>query len=160
MSLGRIRVILGVLAMMRPTEKERYSMRAKCCKASYCLLIVWIAPFLFGCSKGDPLPNGYKVFFASSTEVSLVKPSSGSAECIAGPHVAELGNSGKYIFGRIEFKGAGPAAESSNAGFFVIDSSTDEVKTGLDREKWLAELKAAGIDAPQLDPPEYKWPRH
>jgi hypothetical protein len=68
-------------------------------------------------------------------------------ENIAGPHVAELGNSGKYIFGRIEPKKGIPPHPDHAPGFFVIDSDTDKVTTGLDRDKWLTELKAVGNDA-------------
>ncbi|MCX7309146.1 MAG: hypothetical protein NTZ72_14845 [Afipia sp.] len=61
-------------------------------------LFVLMATVLVGCNQGDPLPNGYAVFFASGSEAALVKPATTGGEGIAGPHVAELGNSGKYIF--------------------------------------------------------------
>jgi hypothetical protein len=120
---------------------------------------ILIATLLVGCSQGEPLPNGYAVFFASGSEAGLVKPATKGGENIAGPHVAELGNSGKYIFGRIEPKKGIPPHPDHAPGFFVIDSDTDKVTTGLDRDKWLTELKAVGVDSPQLQPPEFKSPK-
>ncbi len=134
-------------------------MLAKCCREKQFPLLVWIVAILAGCSQGEPLPNGYKVFFASGSEAALIKDGVNYGACIAGPHVAELGNSGKYIFGRIDPKKGLPPHPDHAPGFFVIDSATDKVTTGLDRDKWLAELKAVGIDSPQLHPPEHKWPK-
>jgi len=74
-------------------------------------------------------------------------------------YCAELGNSGQYIFGRIEPKKGIPPHPDHAPGFFVIDSDTDKVTTGLDRDKWLTELKAVGVDSPQLQPPEFKSPK-
>ena len=124
------------------------------------LLVVGLAPVLAGCGAGTLLPNGYKVFFTAGSEASLVKPATKGGECLAGPHVAELGSAGKYIFGRIEPK-VGLLPHPDHApGYFLIDSLTDEKKTGLDEAAWLAELKAVGIIAPELHPPERAWPRH
>lgn len=122
-------------------------------------LVVLMAPFLVGCSHGNPLPHGYAVFFASGSEAALVKDGVNHGACIAGPHVAELGTSGKYIFGRIEPTQGVPPHPDHAPGFFVIDSATDTVTTGLDRDAWLDALKAVGIESPQLHPPEHMWPR-
>jgi hypothetical protein len=122
-------------------------------------LFVAMATLLGGCGQGDPLPNGYKVFFASASEAALVKDGVNYGACVAGPHVAELGNSGQHIFGRIEPKKDIPPHVDHAPGFFVIDSATDKVTTGLDRDEWLATLKAVGVDSPQLHSPERKWPR-
>lgn len=121
--------------------------------------LILIATFFVGCSQGEPLPNGYAVFFASGSEAGLVKPAAKGGEIIAGPHIAELGNSGAYIYGRIEPKKGIPPHPDHAPGFFVIDSATDKVTTGLDRDKWLDELKAVGVDTPQLHPPEFKSPK-
>lgn len=121
--------------------------------------LILVAAFFVGCSQGEPLPNGYAVFFASSSEAALVKDGVNYGACIAGPHVAELGNSGNYIFGRIEPKKGIPPHSDHAPGFFVIDSDTDKIMTGLDRDKWLTELKAVGVDSPQLHPPAHKWPK-
>ena len=152
-------MIGAVLAMIMPTLERWTTVPVTCRGERNFPLFVWMVVFLVGCSQGEPLPNGYAVFFASGSEASLVKPATKGGECIAGPHVAELGNSGNYIFGRIEPKKGAPPHPDHAPGFFVIDSATDKVTTGLDREKWLAELKAVGIDSPQLHPPEHKWPK-
>jgi hypothetical protein len=122
-------------------------------------LVVLMAILVVGCSQGDPLPHGYAVFFASGSEAALVKDGVNYGACVAGPHVVELGTSGNHIFGRIEPKQGIPPHPDHAPGFFVIDSATDTVTTGLDRDTWLAELKAAGIESPQLHPPEHAWPQ-
>lgn len=122
--------------------------------------LISISTLFVGCSQGEPLPNGYAVFFASSPEAVLVKDGINGGACLAGPHVAELGNSGNSIFGRIEPKKGNPPHAAQTLGFFLIDSTSDKVTTGHDREKWLHELKAVGVDSPQLQPPEYKSPKN
>lgn len=122
-------------------------------------LFVLSATFLVGCSQSDPLPNGYTVFFASDSEAALVKDGINYGACLAGPHVAELGSSANYIFGRIEPKKGIPPHPDHSHGFFLIDSAIDKVTTGLDRDTWLTELKAVGVDSPQLHLPEHTWPR-
>lgn len=109
--------------------------------------------------RDDFLPNGYEIFFANRSEAGLVKEGVNFGAIIAGPHVAELGTSGKAIFGRIEPKPGLPPHPDHAPGFFVIDSATDGVKTGLDRETWLAELEALGVEAPRLFAPTRKWPK-
>jgi len=147
----------SVLVMIGPITEGGITMPTTFLRERSLPLFVLMATVLVGCNQGDPLPNGYAVFFASGSEAALVKPATKGGECIAGPHVAELGNSGKYIFGRIEPKKGIPPHPDHAPGFFVIDSDTDKVTTGLDRDKWLTELKAVGVDSPQLHPPEYKW---
>jgi hypothetical protein len=107
----------------------------------------------------DFLPNGYEIFFANRLEAALVKDGVNFGACIAGPHVAELGNSGNHIFGRIDPKEGLPPHPDHAPGFFLIDSATDKATTGLDREPWLAALKAVGIESPRLGPPVAKWPK-
>lgn len=122
-------------------------------------LVVVVAALSGGCGHGEPLPNGYAVFFASSSEAALVKDGVNYGACIAGPHVVELGSSGTAIFGRIEPKKGLPPHPDHAPGFFVIDSVTDKATTGLDRERWIAELKALGVDSPELWPPNRFAPR-
>lgn len=110
-------------------------------------------------NQHDLLPNGYEIFFANDFEAALVKEGVNFGACIAGPHVAELGNSGRHIFGRIIPKEGLPPHPDHAPGFFLIDSATDKATTGLDRDTWLAELEAVGIESPRLGPPGRKWPK-
>jgi len=110
-------------------------------------------------NRHDLLPNGYEIFFANDFEAAIVKEGVNFGACIAGPHVAELGNSGHHIFGRIVPKEGLPPHPDHAPGFFLIDSATDKATTGLDRDTWLAELEAVGIESPRLGPPGRKWPK-
>ncbi|MCY3014064.1 MAG: M56 family metallopeptidase [Planctomycetota bacterium] len=109
--------------------------------------------------RDDFLPNGYYVFFASSEDGGLAKEGVNFGAIIAGPHVPELGNSGDVIYGRIDPKPGLPPHPDHAPGFFVIDSATDAVKTGLDHDAWLAELEARSITKPKLVPSQQKWPK-
>ena len=84
--------------------------------------------------RGDFLPDGYEIFFANDSEAGLVKEGVNFGAIVAGPHVAELGNSGKFIFGRIDPKPGLPPHPDHAPGFFVIDAATDTTKTGLERD--------------------------
>jgi len=109
--------------------------------------------------RDDILPNGYTIFFANASEACLRKAGVNFNAAVAGPHVAELGNSGIAIFGRIDPKPGLPPHPDHAPGFFVIDSATDRATTGLDREAWLAALGALGVDRPRLFLPRRKWPK-
>lgn len=147
------------LAIFMPAGKKGTSMPVTRREKRSVPLYVWMVVSLGGCSQGEPLPNGYAIFFASGSEAALVKPATKGGECLAGPHITELGTSGNYIFGRIEPEPGAPPHPDHAPGFFVIDSATDKGTTGLDRETWLAQLKAVGVDSPKLHPPEYTWPK-
>lgn len=109
--------------------------------------------------KREPLPNGYEVFFANEFEAAIVKDGVNFNACVAGPNVVELGSSGRYIFGRIDPKKDIPPHPDHAPGFFLIDSATDKTTTGLERKKWLAALKAVGIDPPELVHPKHIDPK-
>lgn len=109
--------------------------------------------------RDDFLPNGYTIFFANDFEAGLVKEGVNFGALVAGPHVVELGNSGQAIFGSIDPKPGLPPHPDHAPGFFVIDSATDTVKTGLDRKQWRAELAALGVTSPRMDAPKRKWPK-
>ena len=112
---------------------------------------------LTACNKGAPLPGGYAVFIASSSEILLVdKQRSG----VAGATVVQIGNSGVLIFGEIQVMPRRPAADSDTPGFFILDSSTGAIEKGLSREDWLKKLQKAGIQGePELVYPGRKGPR-
>lgn len=109
--------------------------------------------------RDDFLPNGYTIFFANDFEAGLVKEGVNFGAIVAGPHVVELGNSGQAIFGSIDPKPGLPPHPDHAPGYFVIDSATDTVKTGLDRKQWRAELAALGVTSPRMDAPKRKWPK-
>jgi len=109
--------------------------------------------------RDDFLPNGYYLFFANTAEAGLAKEGVNFGAIVAGPHVPELGNSGDVIYGRIDPKPDLPPHPDHAPGFFLIDSATDAVKTGLDHEAWLAELESRGVVRPRLVPSQQKWPK-
>jgi len=113
--------------------------------------------FLTGCKKGAPLPGGYAIFIASSSEILLVDKQSGG---VAGANLVKIGNSGALIFGEIQLMPRRPAKDSDTPGFFILDSTTGAIEKGLSREDWLKRLQKAGLQGePELVYPERKGPR-
>ena len=114
--------------------------------------------FLAACNKGDPLPGGYAIFIASSSEILLVdKQRSG----VAGANLVQIGNSGVLIFGEIQAMPRRPVADSDTPGFFILDSTTGAIEKGLSREDWLKKLQKAGLQGePGLVYPGRKAPRY
>ena len=102
---------------------------------------------------GAPLPGGYGIFIASSSEIMLTDPQRSG---VAGANLTQIGNSGVLIFGEIQTSGQGPAGNDT-PGFFILDSSTGVIEKGLSREDWLTKLKKAGLQGePELVSPAKK----
>jgi hypothetical protein len=113
--------------------------------------------FLTGCNKGAPLPGGYAIFIASSSEILLVDKQSGG---VAGANLVQIGNSGALIFGEVQPMPGRPATDSDTPGFFILDSTTGAIEKGLSRQDWLKKLQKAGVPGePDLVYPGRKAPR-
>jgi hypothetical protein len=104
--------------------------------------------------KGDPLPGGYFIFIASSSEMILNEPKYGGSILELGTDLEEIGNHNEFIFGRSGAdRGAAP-------GYFLLNTTSGSIKTGLAEKDWLAELTAVGIPTPpKLVDPSRKSPR-
>jgi hypothetical protein len=133
-------------------------MKANLMMKSRTSLIVALMPLLLltGCNKGAPLPGGYAIFIASSSEILLVDKQSGG---VAGANMVQIGNSGALIFGEIQLMPRRPAKDSDTPGFFILDSTTGAIEKGLSREDWLKKLHKAGLQGePELVYPGRKAP--
>lgn len=96
------------------------------------------------------LPGGYRIFFASRSEVYLEAP--GRAEG-AGPRVEKIGCDGRYIFGLIATYPSN-SSSSDKTGYFLVDSESGEIIKGLELAPWQQTLKAKGVMEPRLFGPE------
>lgn len=101
------------------------------------------------------LPNGYKMFFASSSEVLLVDKENGG---VAGARVDKIGCSGELIFGLITQRERIEKPEDT-LGYFWLDSATGEITKGMELGAWRDALKAKGVEEPVLLAPERVGPR-
>jgi hypothetical protein len=101
------------------------------------------------------LPNGYKIFFASSSEVLLVDKENGG---VAGARVDKIGCSGSLIFGLITPREQVEKPEDT-LGYFWLDSTTGEITKGMELGGWKDALKAKGVAEPMLLAPERVGPR-
>jgi hypothetical protein len=101
------------------------------------------------------LPNGYKMFFASSSEVLLVHKENG---VVAGARVDKIGCSGNLIFGLITQRERIEKPEDT-LGYFWLDSATGEITKGMELGAWRDALKAKGVEEPVLLAPERVGPR-
>jgi hypothetical protein len=106
------------------------------------------------------LPNGYKMFFASSREVLLINKDN---EGVAGARVDKIGFSENLIFGLITDRGSSALNSVEKPvdtpGYFWLDSTTGEITKGLELGPWQDVLKAKGVDEPLLLAPERVGPR-
>jgi len=112
------------------------------------LTLALMSPLLLtACNKGTPLPGGYAIFIASSSEILLVDKRGGG---VAGANLVQIGNLGTLIFGEIQAMPQRPS-NSDTPGFFILDSSTGAIEKGLSREDWLNKLHKAGLQGePEL----------
>lgn len=106
------------------------------------------------------LPNGYKIFFASSSEVVLLDKENSS---VAGARVDKIGCSGNLIFGLI-IQRDNPALISvdkpdDTPGYFWLDSTNGEITKGLELGAWQKTLKAKGVEELLLLAPECVGPK-
>jgi serine/threonine protein kinase len=106
-------------------------------------------------SKLKMLPNGYKMFFASSSEVLLVDKENGG---VAGARVERIGCSGNLIFGLITQRDRIEKPEDT-LGYFWLDSTTGEITKGMELGAWQETLKAKGVEEVLLLAPERVGPR-
>ena len=105
-------------------------------------------------NKEDPLPGGYFIFVASDSEIFLNEPTYGGSIPQLGTDLEQVGNHHEFIFGRSGAdRGAAP-------GYFLLNTKSGAIKTGLAENDWLAELTSAGVPAPPiLVDPRSKSPR-
>jgi hypothetical protein len=115
------------------------------------LLATWA---INSCSdRGEPLPGGYFIFIASPSEMFLNEPKYGGSIPELGTDLKEIGNHNEFIFGR------GGANRGATPGYFLLDTKTGSIKTGLTQSNWLSLITAAGIpNPPKLVNPAHKSP--
>lgn len=101
------------------------------------------------------LPNGYKVFFASRLQVSLVD-SEGSG--VAGARLEKIGCHEDIIFGLITQR-EGIAEPDDKLGYFWMDSATGEIIKGMELGPWSEKLRELGVNEPQMLNPEQVGPK-
>jgi serine/threonine protein kinase len=102
------------------------------------------------------LPNGYKVFFASASEVLLVDEQGGG---VAGARVEKIGCHGNVIYGLITQR-EGVEKPEDTLGYFWLDSTTGKIVKGMELGAWRDAIKAAGVEEPRMLPPEQVGPKY
>lgn len=140
--------MFGIASVMTGTHTAR-ALRVRGAIAMLCAGFV-----LSGCSDpGAPLPGGYFIFKASSSEIYLNEPKFGGSIPKLGTDLKEIGNHNEFIFGR-----SGPA-RGATAGFFLLDTKSGALQVGLTETNWLAATVAAGVpQPPKLVDPSSKQP--
>ena len=96
------------------------------------------------------LPGGYKIFFASRTEVCL---DSATGPIIAGPRIKKIGCEGDLIFGLTTVYD-NSKQRSDTLGYFWLDTTTGQITKGMNLTAWKEALKANGVDEPRLVDPQ------
>jgi len=86
------------------------------------------------------LCGGYRLVRNNADDINIFKDGPGF---VIPPKVAALNVQARIIFGRVE---RSPDADlASVPGFFILNTETDSVQTGLDEQTWLTSLRALGV---------------
>ena len=127
---------------------------AQALKIRSAVVILCASFVLSGCSDPSaPLPGGYFIFKAGSSEVYLNEPKYNGSIPKLGNDLQEIGNHNEYIFGR------SGSARGTTPGFFLLDTKTGALQVGLTETNWLSATAAAGIpQPPKLVDPTRKKP--
>jgi hypothetical protein len=124
----------------------------------------WIAalvglPGMAACASTPPfvvaLPNGYYLQRDRNAQVALVQR--GGRTIIQGP-IAAYGVSGELVAGCVgespkrsfSYPNDTPFPDSPDCRYFILDTPSGHIESGLDPQAWRAKLKAIG--APQSLP--------
>lgn len=125
------------------------------------LKVAWLTAMVFlaalvitSCSdRGETLPGGYFIFIASPSEMFLNEPKYGGSIPELGTDLEEIGNHNEFIFGQ------SGAARGAKPGYFLLNTKSGAIKTGLTQSNWLDLTTAAGIpNPPKLVNPARKSP--
>ncbi len=118
------------------------------------LAAVCVSFILGGCSDPEPpLPGGYFIFKAGSSEIYLNEPKYNGSIPKLGTDLKAIGSHNDFIFGR------SGSARGTTAGFFLLDTKSEALQVGLTETNWLAATAAAGIpQPPKLVDPTRKQP--
>ena len=103
--------------------------------------------------REEPLPGGYFIFIASSSEMFLNEPKYGGSIPELGTDLEEIGSHKEFIFGR------SGGRRGAKPGYFLLDTKSGSIKTALTQSNWLSLTTAAGIpNPPKLVYPARKSP--
>jgi hypothetical protein len=115
-----------------------------------------LAALLSGCGSGDyerQLPNGYYLMRTNANTVAIWSQNRQPSLAVP-PRIIKIAVLGNLIIGETEYSQASELAEQSITGFFILDTGTNFVKTGLSNEQWRAQLRERGVKSiPQLTEP-------
>jgi len=110
-----------------------------------CLLCLSLIPIrsVFATGWTDYSTNlvgGYELLRTNACSIMIYRDGSGF---VVPPKVVGLNVRGDIVFGKVEDS---PCADfSSVPGFFVLNTKSGVVRTGLDKRSWLSVLKGHGI---------------
>ena len=139
--------------MLRTTSNQSERQPGPTSRIRTVVAIVLTSLALAACSDpGDPLPGGYFIFKAGSSEVYLNEPKYNGSIPKLGTDLLEIGNHDEFIFG------LSGNARGTTPGFFLLDTKTGALQVGLTETNWLAATAAAGIPQPPdlVDPTRKK----
>lgn len=93
---------------------------------------------------GEPLPGGYFIFIVNSSEMILNEPKYRGSIPELGTDLEEIGHHNEFIFGR------SGSARRTTPGYFLLNTRTGVIKTGLSESDWLRLTAEAGIPNPPV----------
>jgi len=98
------------------------------------------------------LPGGYLIFASNSRDVTIEAPSWGPYGSAVGAKVDQIAVRDHWVVGHVD--GLSNSSIAEVPGYFILDTNTDHVITGLSRAAWESQLGARGFkDVPVLEAP-------
>jgi hypothetical protein len=137
--------------------------RVRCGYAGTVLLTVLLGAsvVLGGCNRDfvRPLPRGYRLARTNPYTVVIVAPAHvhhpahvhGTA---VPPKIVEVGVWRTFVYGRVSASPQSELAALSQPGYFVLDTSTGNVDTGMTESAWRRRLESLGFANPRMVAPE------
>lgn len=116
-----------------------------------CLFALALILMLFGCGEYEwNLCGEYRLVRMNADELRLVGP--GNAIRVNG-NVETYAVKAPYITGHTGLTDILDAKREPNIGYFIVNTSTDELVQGLSEDAWRGTLKRIGWENPKLIKP-------
>lgn len=121
---------------------------------------IMVAASLLYYARGDyalQLPNGYELIRTNASTLMIWTPQGADRQCVVPPKITKVGGSGDVVFGYVQKDPAADAGYEQVEGFFILNTKSGEVSTGLAKGEWLRALATHAIrEDPRLQKPS-RW---
>lgn len=126
------------------------------------LLLILSAFALSSCSDfSGPLPGGYRVVRTNINTVVIVAPEGvppkdrKSGQTVIAAKIDKMNVSGNLVYGFVRTSPHSEVRHLETPGYFIIDTSTHQVQTGLEEDSFLLLLRDVNVPNELVDPRKF-----